>query len=69
MKREKISIVVSCYNEEASLPYFYKEISKLAKQMKEIDFEFMFVNDGSKDKTLKLIKDLANESKYDDIDN
>ena len=59
MKREKISIVVSCYNEEASLPYFYKEISKLAKQMKEIDFEFMFVNDGSKDKTLKLIKDLA----------
>lgn len=59
MKKDKISVIVSCYNEEASLPYFYKEITAVASEMKEIDFEFMFVNDGSKDKTLEVIKDLA----------
>ena len=58
-KREKISIVVPCYNEQESLPIFYEEITKIAKEMKEQDFEFVFVNDGSKDNTLKILKDLA----------
>ena len=63
MKKEKISVIVSCYNEEETIPYFYEEITKVAKKMNEVDFEFMFVNDGSKDKTLELIKDLAKKDK------
>ena len=58
MKKKILSVVVPCYNEERSLPYFYKEIVKIAKKMKEVDFEFIFVNDGSKDNTLDVIKNL-----------
>ena len=57
-KKKLLSVVVSCYNEELAIPEFYKEINKIASQMKELDFEFIFVNDGSKDKTLQIIKDL-----------
>ena len=56
--KELISIVVPCFNEEESLPLFYQEISKISKQMKEVDFEFLFVNDGSRDETLSTIKGL-----------
>lgn len=63
MKKEKISVIVSCYNEEETIPYFYEEITKISNQMNELDFEFMFVNDGSKDKTLKIIKELAKKDK------
>lgn len=63
MKKEKISIIVSCYNEEASLPIFYEEINKVSNKMKNVDFEFMFVNDGSKDSTLNVIKDLYKKDK------
>lgn len=61
MKKEKISVIVSCYNEEESIPLFYKEMNRVTKEMKELDFEFMFVNDGSKDKTLTILKELAEE--------
>ena len=61
MKKEKISIIVPCYNEEESLPIFYEEITKIAKEMKNQDFEFLFINDGSKDNTLKIIKALSKE--------
>ena len=54
---EKISIIVPCYNEEEALPLFYKEINKVSETMDE-EFEFIFVNDGSKDKTLEVIKSL-----------
>jgi glycosyltransferase involved in cell wall biosynthesis len=63
MKKEKISIVVPCYNEEESLPLFYKEIDKVSKTMKDIIFEFLFVNDGSKDKTLEVMRKLAKKDK------
>lgn len=56
---DKISIVVPCYNEEESLPLFYEEITKIAKQMDYVTFELLFVNDGSKDKTLEKLRDLA----------
>ncbi len=59
MTKEKISIIVPCYNEEDSLPIFYKEINKISKEMDEVNFEFLFINDGSKDKTLDILKDLA----------
>ena len=57
---EKISVIVSCYNEEKALPLFYEEMERVRKQDFEgiADFEYIFVNDGSKDKTLEIIKDL-----------
>ena len=63
MKKEKISIIVPCYNEEASLPIFYEEITKIAKKMNKQEFEFLFVNDGSSDKTLEILRELAKKDK------
>lgn len=63
MSKEKISVVVPCYNEEEALPIFYKEIVRVAKEMKKVDFEFLFINDGSKDKTLEILRDLAKKDK------
>lgn len=57
-----ISIIVPCYNEEESLPLFYDVIVKQAELMKnkfDTDFEFIFVNDGSRDNTLDTIKSLS----------
>ncbi len=57
---EKISIIVPCYNEEKALPLFYEELIKNIKDFpKNIDFEILFINDGSKDDTLKIIKNLS----------
>ena len=59
---KKISIIVPCYNEEQAIPYFYKEITKIAESMKT-DFEFIFVNDGSKDLTIDTVKKYAKKDK------
>lgn len=61
--KEKISIIVPCYNEEESLPIFYKEIDKISKEMKSVDFEFLFINDGSRDETLEILRKLAKKDK------
>ena len=58
-----ISVIVPCYNEQESLPYFYEEICKVAKEMKDNKFELLFINDGSKDKTLEILRALAKEDK------
>lgn len=55
---EKISIIVPCYNEEEAMPIFYEEIVKVAKEMKKVEFEFIFVNDGSRDRTLEVAREL-----------
>ena len=57
---DKISVIVSCYNEEKALPLFYEEMERVRKQDFEniAEFEYIFVNDGSKDKTLEEIKNL-----------
>lgn len=55
---DKISTIVPCYNEEQALPYLYQELIKVAQKMNGQEFEFIFVNDGSKDKTLEVIRDL-----------
>lgn len=61
---EKISVIVSCYNEEKALPLFYEEMEKVRKKnFEDIDFEYIFVNDGSKDKTLEEIKQLREKDK------
>ena len=63
---DKISVIVSCYNEENALPLFYEEMERVRKQDFEniAEFEYIFVNDGSKDNTLNEIKELRqNDSK------
>ena len=63
---EKITVVVPCYNEEESLPIFYEEMERVRKQdfnnsetEQEIEFEYIFVDDGSKDGTLNEMKQLS----------
>lgn len=62
-----VSIVVPCYNEQEVLPMFYDEITKTSAQMSEqypeLEFEFVFINDGSKDKTLEILRSLADKDK------
>ena len=58
---EKISLIIPCYNEEESLPYLFAELKKVTAEMAEYDFEMLFVDDGSKDKTLHLLRDMAKE--------
>ena len=55
----KISLIVPCYNEEESLIPFYDELNRVSKEMSEYEFEMLFIDDGSKDKTLSVLKDLA----------
>ena len=59
---KKISIIIPCYNEEPTIPYFYEEINKISKLMKN-NFEFIFVNDGSKDNTINIIKEYSKKDK------
>lgn len=57
-----LSVIVPCYNEQEAIPYFYAAITKTADEFKatwpEIGFEFLFIDDGSKDDTLKEIMEL-----------
>lgn len=60
----KISVIIPCYNEEAALPYFFTEIRKVADNMtatKGLAFEFLYIDDGSKDGTLNLLREFAAE--------
>ncbi len=63
MDKKLISVVVPCYNEEEVLPLFYDEIVRVSGGMTsehpELEFEFLFVNDGSKDGTLKTLRQLS----------
>ena len=59
-----VTAIVPCYNEEAALPYFLREIRKVADAMSatyDLNFEFLFVNDGSKDSTLHILRTAAKE--------
>lgn len=69
---ELISIIVPCFNEQESLPLFYGEITAVTDSMKEkyyndnisdLAFEFIFVDDGSKDDTLKILRELSAQDK------
>ena len=53
-----ISLIVPCYNEEKALPLFYEEATRVISTM-DADFEMLFVNDGSRDNTLQVLKELA----------
>lgn len=56
---KKISILIPAYNEEEVLQHLYERLGKLADSTKEYQFEFLFVNDGSRDRTLEIIKSYA----------
>ena len=62
-KKDLISIIVPCFNEEEAIPLFYQEIDKISKKMKEVDYEFMFINDGSSDKTINVLRELSKKDK------
>ena len=57
---KKISIITPVYNEEANVPVFYEQVKKVISPLSaKYDFEIIFVNDGSKDKTAEIIKKLS----------
>ena len=60
---QKLSLIIPCYNEEEALPFFYAEVDKISALLTKYEVEMLFVNDGSKDKTLDVIKELAEKDK------
>ncbi len=58
MAKDLISIIVPCYNEQEVLPLFYEEACKWIEQI-DADFEFVLVDDGSKDNTVLIMRELA----------
>ena len=58
---KKITIIVPSYNEEEALPYLYERLNTMMNNLNQYEFEVLFINDGSKDKTLELIKEMRNK--------
>lgn len=61
MDKKLLTIIVPCYNEEESLPIFYKTVHDMEDQLSTVNLEFMFVDDGSKDKTLEICRQLHSQ--------
>ena len=61
--KKLVSLLVPCYNEEASLPKLYEEIHKLMEAESSYDWEVLFVNDGSRDNTIDIIKELYHKDR------
>ncbi|MDO4198870.1 MAG: glycosyltransferase family 2 protein [Erysipelotrichaceae bacterium] len=62
-KKELLSVIVPCYNEEEALPLFYEETVKVLNTLEDVDYEIIFVDDGSKDKTIDKMMNLSREDK------
>lgn len=60
--KELISIIVPCYNEEATIEYFYNEFLRVMNQVQKYNFEIIFIDDGSRDKTLEILKNLTRKN-------
>ena len=54
-----VTLIIPCYNEEKSLPFLFKRLANLANSLHNYDLEFLFVNDGSRDETLKILQQEA----------
>lgn len=63
MVKKKITLIVPCFNEQEALLIFYKEVTKIIKQT-TYDYELLFINDGSQDNTLKILKDLSSKDMH-----
>ncbi len=61
--QKTLSIVVPCYNEELAIRPFYDEVLRVSKKLKDVELEFVFVDDGSRDRTLAEIQKLRKEDK------
>ena len=59
----KITVIIPCFNEEEALPFYYDEMKKIMEQMEEVRFELIFVDDGSSDRSLSIMKDLNRKDK------
>lgn len=57
---KKLSIIVPCYNEEQSLPFFFSAMEEIHNRL-PLDFEYLFVDDGSSDGTLRVLRELENQ--------
>lgn len=60
---KKISILVPAYNEEAVLSQLYDRLNGVMNDLQDYHFELLFVNDGSKDQTISIIKNLRHIDK------
>ena len=62
-----LTVVVPCYNEEEAIPFFYEEMLKTIevfnKDFPSVEFEMLFIDDGSKDKTLKVLREYNERDK------
>lgn len=61
---KKISLLIPCYNEEESLPLFDEEMDRVINLMPNYDFEVIYINDGSRDNTLSVIRELKKKRDY-----
>lgn len=57
--KKLITVIIPAYNEEETLPDITKRLEKLSQKVPQYNFEFLFVNDGSRDKTLEILQDFA----------
>lgn len=64
MSELTLSIVVPCYNEEEAIPKFYEECERVLNELKLKDYEYIFVDDGSTDCTLKVLRELSSSDKH-----
>lgn len=55
---KKVTILIPCYNEEPSLPFLYEALHNLMEECSDYEWELLFINDGSRDNTLQVIKQL-----------
>jgi len=62
---DKITIIVPCYNEEAGIDFFYPEVQKHVEKIPDCEFNYLFINDGSRDGTLEKLRALA--KKYPNV--
>lgn len=63
MTKENVILIVPCYNEEDVLPFFYEEFKKTAELLNEYELQVLFVDDGSQDRTLECIRQMAEKDK------
>lgn len=61
MEMEKLSLVVPCYNEEQSIPLFFAAVEKIRTALTNTTIEYIFVNDGSRDHTLTVLREMAKD--------